>query len=306
MNKDHQFHPDQLADLFTFADEVDDFVTAALEEFNTRRIKLFDLPAYQRIFLFILTRSIKTYSSILILCRSGFGQDVATLMRSLLENLITARYIIEGEEKSADRLAKRFVAYKWVIFKRQLPEQELAARNGTEQEKNDFLQRKNLVLGKVAEFKEEFGITSDRALITWSGKSVRDMARKVSRDLLEEYEKTFRLCSRFSHPSILGDNEYLIQNDNQLTFSPQPSVIGIESNLVSAVVYALNFIEITDRLFQLGRQTEIQAIQEQASARSRHASDRAESTEETHGSPTNPPSIRDSIVAFQMKNKPKS
>ncbi len=304
MKPSDQFDPGSFSELFAFADEVDAFVADSLEKFNTRRIKLFDLPAYQRIFLFILTRSIKTFSSILILCRSGFGQDVSTLMRSLLENLITARYIIH-EESAANGLAKRFVAYKWVIFKRQLPEQEVAARRGTAAEKNAFLERKNLVLGKVEEFKRDFGITSDRALITWSGKSVRDMARKVSRDLLDEYEKTFRLCSRFSHPSILGDNEYLIQNDNKLTFSPQPSAIGIVSNLRSAIDYALDFLRITDDLFALDLKEAIAQMQRRTRDLFNHAE--SPSSDSSKSAPIKPPpSIRDSIVAFQRHINPGS
>lgn len=304
MTDNHRFDPASFAEIFVFSDEVDDFIADSLVEFNARRIKLFDLPAYQRIFLFILTRSIKTFSSILILCRSGFGQDVSTLMRSLLENLITARYIVH-DRTAANTLAKRFVAYKWVIFKRQLPEQEMAARHGTDAEKNAFLERKNMILGKVQEFKDEFSITSDRALITWSGKSVRDMARKVNRTLLEEYEKTFRLCSRFSHPSILGDNEYLIQNDNQLTFSPQPSAIGIVSNLHNAITYALDFISVTDELFQLGKRADIDRLLQRNDALFKIAEQGIPGSADNPASKPPAPSLRDTIVTFQKRSQPK-
>ncbi|MBZ0167767.1 MAG: DUF5677 domain-containing protein, partial [Candidatus Omnitrophica bacterium] len=296
MNADQNFKPDSFATLFEFSDEIVQFITDTLDEFNTRQIKLFDLPAYQRIFLFILTRSIKTFSSILVLCRSGYGQDVATLMRSLLENLVTARYIIHDKSQAND-FARRFVAYKWVIFKRQLPEQEKGVRYGSAEEKNALLDRKKLILGKVEEFKHDFHITSDRALITWSGKSVRDMAKKVGPKLLEEYEKTFRLCSRFSHPSILGDNEYLIQNSNQLMFSPQPSTIGIESNLQSAIEYALEFLLIADELFHLGKASDIAANKTrcQTTFDSARATPPSSDTGEQHP----PKSIRDSIITFQ-------
>ena len=303
MTENRHFNPKSFAEIFAFSDEIDAFIAASLEEFNKLRIKLFDLPAYQRIFLFILTRSIKPFSSVIILCRSGFGQDVATLMRSLLENLITARYIVH-DKSTANTLAKRFVAYKWVIFKRQLPEQELSARHGSDADKNAFLERKNLVLGKVQEFREEFDITSDRALITWSGKSVRDMARKVNRTLLDEYEKTFRLCSRFSHPSILGDNEYLIQNDNQLTFSPQPSAIGIVSNLENAIAYALDFLTVTDELFQLGQRAQIDRLLEKSAEIFKRAAAQDGSADSSATKPPSP-SIRDTIVTFQKPNNPK-
>ena len=90
-----------------------------------------------------------------------------------------------------------------------------------------------MIHAKVEEFKEKYKITSDRALISWSGMSLKDIAKKVDRKLLECYETTFRLCSRFSHPSILGDNEYLIQKDKSLAFSPLPSTVYSSSSLVT-------------------------------------------------------------------------
>jgi len=256
MSQEQKFHLGEYRELFEFSDDINHFTSSLLNEFNNRRIKLFDLPAYQRIFLFIVTRSIKTYASILVLCKAGYGQDVSTLLRSLLENLVTAKYIIH-DPSTADEKARRFVAYKWVIFKRQLPEQEKMFRTANSEQKNELYEKKQKIQKKVDEFKVNFQITSDKALITWSGKSIRDMAKKVDHKLLDEYEKTFRLCSRFSHPSILGDNEYLIQDNNNLIFSPLPSDIGIVSNLINALKYELDFLTITNQLFKLHKQKEI-------------------------------------------------
>ena len=248
-------------ELFDAADELDGCIRRLLEEFNKRDLKLFDLPAYQRIFLFIITRSIKTYASILELCRRGYGQDVSTLLRSLLENLITVRYILH-DRRTADDLAARFVAYKWVIFKRHLPEQEKKIRSATAQEKNDFLDKKKMIHEKVEEFKTKYRIKSDRALVSWSGITLKDMAKKVDRKLLDSYETTFRLCSRFSHPSILGDDEYLIQKDHSLTFSPLPSTIGIVPNLKSAMEFILELLYITNDLFTFRKKEMIRSIEQ--------------------------------------------
>lgn len=244
-------------DFFELATESRECVDKLLQQFNKRETKLFDLPACQRILLFILTRSIKTYSSIIILCKLGYGQDVATLLRGLLENLITAEYILHNP-KTANQLAERFVAYKWVIFKRTLPEQEKEVKTESKNKKQEFYKRKALVLKNVEDFKKKFSVTSDRALLTWSGKTVRDMARGVSSDLLADYELTFRQCSKFSHPSILGDQEYMIQDDKSLIFSALPSRIGVIFNLTQAVKYFLSFAELIGREFQLsGKEKEL-------------------------------------------------
>lgn len=242
---DPQTDYDETADssshrLFALADRARRCVDQLLENFNLRQVKLFDLSASRRIFLFILTRSLKTYASILVLCRQGYGQDAAVLLRGFLENLITAEYILHNPAQ-ADDLAARFVAYKWIVFKRSLSEQERALQKSSPQKQAAFADYKALVLKRVDEFKRRFRISSDRALVTWSGKTVRDMARHVSPQLAAEYDRTFRVCSRFSHPTILGDHEYMIRDSNDLVFSTTPSLIGVEINLRFAVQYLLGF-----------------------------------------------------------------
>lgn len=243
-------------EFFILADEAQVLIDRLLIQFNARKTKLFDLPSAQRIFLFILTRSIKTYASIVLLCRDGYGQDVATLLRGLLENLITARYILH-DPKTANHLAERFVAYKWIIFKRSLPEQEQEIKNASQERKKEFFKRKSLIMDQVAEFKGKFAVASDRGLLTWSGKTVRDMARCVDAYLPAEYDLIFRQCSKFSHPSILGDHEYLVQDNKDLIFSPRPSPIGVVVNLRKAIEYFLEFAQLINEQFQLQQENEL-------------------------------------------------
>ncbi len=238
---------------------VGDLARALLQEINNKNIKLFDLPAHKRIFLFILTRAIKTFTAIEVLCLQGFGQDVAALIRSLLENLITAQYII-FDEKTADHMAKRFVEYKWVIFKRSLAEEERGLRRSADEEKVEFNEKKELILKHVEEFKKRYDIKSDRALITWSGKTVKDMARQVSKELYDEYESTFRRCSRFSHPTILGDKEYIVQDQRSLTFSPRPSAVGVDMNYQAGIRYFMAYLDLVNNLFKLQFAEDLSAL----------------------------------------------
>ena len=254
-----KFIPNEYREFFTVVDDASSCMDTLLAEFNERDTKLFDLSACLRIFLFILTRSIKTYSSIIALCRLGYGQDVATLLRGLLENLITAKYIL-CDPKHANQLARRFVAYKWVIFKRSLPEQEKQIKEASPEKQREFYERKKIVTRHVEEFKKEYNITSDRGLLTWSGKTVRDMAKHISPELLAEYDLTFRQCSKFSHPTILGDQEYIVQDDKNLVFSPLPSPIGVNINLKQAVNYFLDFADLVDEHFQLNSKAAIDAL----------------------------------------------
>lgn len=288
--------------LFDLAHSVDDCGRSLLEEFNKRELRLFDLPAYQRIFLFVVSRSIKTYASILILCEQGYGQDVSTLLRSLFENLVTTKYIIH-DKQSANNLAKRFVAYKWVVFKRHLAEQEKQIESASPDEKNNFLKRKKMILDKVDEFKKEFHIISDQALVTWSGKAIRDMAKQVDKNLLEEYEITFRLCSRFSHPSILGDNEYMVQDDKHIIFSPLPSDIGVVVNLENAIKYILEFLRIINTLFSFGYEKPLESLTSNLEKilQSKKYQPETPQSAATIQSNQKSTSIRESIIKFKMR-----
>ena len=256
-NKEHNFI--SCLELAQSGKAVHDLGRTVLQDINKKNIKLFDLPAHKRIFLFIATRAIKTFTAIEVLCRRGYGQDVSSLIRNLLENLITVQYII-CDPQDADEKARRFVEYKWVIFKRSIVEEELSLRHAPEKDKEEFFKKKEMILTHVDDFKKKYRVTSDRALVTWSGKTVKDMARSVSRELHQEYESTFRQCSRFSHPTILGDKEYIVQGHKTLTFAPGPSGVGVELNYLVAIKYFLKYLELIDGLFVLGHEKHLAAL----------------------------------------------
>ncbi|MBF0330503.1 MAG: hypothetical protein HQL17_01095 [Candidatus Omnitrophica bacterium] len=285
--------------LFDLALRVDNQGKAFLEQLNHRELRLFNLATHQRVFLFILTRSLKTYSSIRMMCQEGFGQDVSTLQRSLLENLITARYLLH-DRLTQDELAKRFVTYKWIILRRHLLDEEKDALLLPPEEQLAFTERRQTILEKAEEFKRVFNVVSDRALVTWSGKTVRDMARAVDKELLDEYGKNFRMCSRFSHPGILGDQEYMIHDGTKLEFSPLPSEIGIRPNLMNAVGYALSFLKLTCALFNLDGRDQLAALgsvfEDQRRTQSPDLPQTASAPQDK-----NAPSIRESIVVFKTQ-----
>ncbi len=220
------------------------------KKFNERGLSLGDLTPSQRIFLFFWVRAVKTYSSISLLCAKGYGQDVATLLRSLLENMIAIKFILNNP-KTADSLAVRFVEYKWIIFKRYLPEEEQRIKKASYEIKEKFYKKSRAISEKVEEFKKKYQIVSDKALITWSGHSIRDMAKMAGHELLEEYDYTFRLCSRFAHSSILGDKDYVHKEEDVLILSSVPSSVGVFDNLKNAIKYLVEFLMIFNNFYSL-------------------------------------------------------
>lgn len=234
-------------EIFALADEARSIYLAFLKDFNAKKIKLTAVPAHKRIFLFFMTRIIKTFSAVLALCKEGYGQDASPLLRTLLEILISIRYIVCNPEE-ADQKAVRFVDYKWVIFRKHLLESKIAPAGDSAE---DLLSHSAMITEKFQAFKKKYNVTSDKALVTWSGKSTRDMAKLADKKLLKEYESAFRLDSRFSHPSIIGDKEYLDYQGSDLVFSFQPSDSGIAGSLKRAMGYLTLALTLFDSLFDL-------------------------------------------------------
>ena len=206
-----------------------------------------EATAAKRIFLFFLTRVIKTYSAVCRLSEEGYGQDAAPLLRNLLEMLISAKYILSNPSE-ADQKAVRFVEYKWVILKRYLSELE---REFQATSADDLQTDRGKIDEKFEEFKKKYRIVSDRALVTWSGKTTKDMARAVHKNLLQEYEQAFRVDSRFYHPSIIGDREYLDYRDGALKFTFLPSANGVVICLRRAINYLMDFLLLFNILFDI-------------------------------------------------------
>ncbi|MFA5038824.1 MAG: DUF5677 domain-containing protein [Candidatus Omnitrophota bacterium] len=215
-----------------------------LEAFNQKGLRLSQVAPHKRILLLFFTRAIKTFNAIRFLCEAGYGQDVSILLRSFLENLISTKYIL-SDPLSADQKAARFVGYKWVMLKRQRAEKPQSGLTQEQGEEADFINK------QFAEFKQKNNIISDKALLTWSGRSIRDMARFSDQKLLDEYDKNFRTCSRFSHPSILGDDAYVQDAGDILKFSPLPSSSGVEGPLRSAIDYMEEFSLLFKTVFGL-------------------------------------------------------
>lgn len=259
-NNNNQFHNKIVAEnkeLFDLAKKVKAEAFLFLESFEARNIKLDDLAPHQRIFLFFLTKILKTYAAICILCQEGYGQDACVLLRSLLESLISVKYMLLAID-SADEKALRFVEYKWIILKRYLSE----TKNGfTNEQEDDLYTQQKLIIDKFNEFKKKYNIVSDRALLTWSGKTIKDMARIADKNLFQEYESAFRTYSRFSHTSIIGDNEYMNFKNNILTFSPSPKAIAVASALKKAISYTMDFVRVANDLFNLHYETRISKLE---------------------------------------------
>lgn len=233
-------------ELFHVADNLSDLFSSCMSAFNSKKIILSDLAPDKRIALFFMARAGKTYKAIYALLKDGYSQDAAILLRTLVENLISLRYILNDPQSSSVK-AVRFVEYKWVIFRRYIMNKK----------QGELDEHQALIISKFNEFKDKYNITSDKGLLTWSGRTIKDMASKVDDKLLAEYESMFRACSQFSHPSIISDREYVWYQSQALVFSTNPSSEGVSQNMKRAVNYFYEFIKIFDQMYELNKRNKI-------------------------------------------------
>ena len=86
-------------------------IALAHDVFNNKRFIFKDCPV-EAATVALFAKATKTFGAIQLLCKSGYGEDAAVLLRVLLENCIVVRYI--AEDKSGAR-AKTYFQYHDIL-----------------------------------------------------------------------------------------------------------------------------------------------------------------------------------------------
>ncbi|MBA7535786.1 hypothetical protein ES705_28044 [subsurface metagenome] len=66
---------------------------------------------YDYVISLLFSKTFKTYKSINILCKEGYGQDAGILLRSLFEIYVNITYISKDEP---EKMAKRYYEYSYI------------------------------------------------------------------------------------------------------------------------------------------------------------------------------------------------
>lgn len=243
------------SELFDIAAELHKLLDDVATEINKKQLQLSALENYKKSSLYFFVAAFKSFSAIHILCREGYGQDSSVVLRSLMENLISLKYILIGDRKNRNERAERFVEYRWVELKRLIDYWENHAFNDALKEK--VMSKKEEVYETAAAFKKRY---KAKDLSTWAGISIRKMAEEVY--MLEEYLLAYRLCCSFSHPSFIGLLERTDRVGDDVMFSSNPSFRGIIEDMKSAISFMMQFLILFDKIFDLKMTSEIKAFEE--------------------------------------------
>lgn len=154
--------------------------------------------------LMIYTRFLKSNAALINLCRSGFGEDAGTILRTMIEQLLNFFYIAKDPRRNGllymrNQLVTRLEGHR--KLRRLAPEamQEefdwMVDEVKTEEELK-ALDEEILKIDKT--YDKDLQKRAD-ALGQWSGKSLRKMADDLGKELQWQYYFSHWLLSDFVH-----------------------------------------------------------------------------------------------------------
>jgi hypothetical protein len=212
---------------------------------------------YKKIFSLILISALTSYRSISILCSRGYGQPSLILLRALFESLVSAQYMLLGDDNSMNNLAERFELYQWKEKKDVLDYWKNSP--STESKLRKIVMSQEITItDKFELFKKRFNITDKRSLSTWSGVPFWKMAKETG--FFDQYNILYTICSGISHSSFQGIKNMAYHSDNDVLFSAAPSTKHIGLNLTRSMQYFVNLMSITNTLFELKMTKEIDSF----------------------------------------------
>lgn len=178
-----------------------------------------------------LTKATKTHKAILTLCRSGYGEDASTLVRTLFDMLTNLKYMLSFEN---DNMIHRYFSYDDVLRVQML---ETSIKNNPKTQKMFDEREANpkptdesskVIRKRAREAKEIYGYQNG-----WAPVNLADMSKKVGLQPL--YDTVFRLYSQVIHTAPRVFNYYLHKNsDGGYTLDYNPSMLNVDDTLVGA------------------------------------------------------------------------
>ncbi|MCK5491940.1 MAG: hypothetical protein KAJ14_02380, partial [Candidatus Omnitrophica bacterium] len=158
------------SELFEVADELSALADELMYAFNCRsKIEDFrpsKIPKHKTVFLYLFNAVLKQYASLKVVCLEGYGQSSSIILRSMLENLISIKYMIFSENTSS--LAERFIGYRWIDMRKSLNYWRMEDKVKNKDLRDQILLKEKEIEQKCKDFKERFNIKKGQ-LKTWSG-----------------------------------------------------------------------------------------------------------------------------------------
>lgn len=180
--------------------------------FSQLLISTINTEPAKMVLLFLSRRSIKSAYAFILLDKRGYGEDVYPILRSILENTINIKFIYSQNE--CDLWAERYIEYQNVLSKKTANNY---LKHGEKDNLISFIREKCSELDQeISSLKSKYGSNFGDYPYTWSGKTIRQMARDCKMEYY--YDVIYNFWSDFCHGNIRSSNGYMESINNQIKF----------------------------------------------------------------------------------------
>lgn len=209
--------------------------------------------------VFAVGKSYKSHMAITNLCRSGYGQDAAILIRSLFELEIITLYILSD---NSDGRIERYNDYDWIIRKDMF---EAHADNEKVMREIELRESKPTKNQDSVEFvnqrAEEVQNKHNYDRYRWSDKTLKGMSEEVGK--MNVYNSIYKMQSQLIHSEARAMNEYIEIGNGEPAINVGPSNNWIEESLVSAFDFFITVAKTYDNYHKLGLEKKFQELEKQ-------------------------------------------
>jgi hypothetical protein len=203
---------------------------------------------------FVLGKAFKTYEAILLLCRSGYGEDAFMLARTLFELMVTNSYILRD---STEDTLMRYMHYDWVTRKEMydyiVSVPDLLAQLNAEIASG---KRINTVPEVEEEYKNAMAKYSYRN--GWSDKSIKGMSEAIGR--MDMYNTVYKMQCTVGHTNARSMNEYAQLADEGSVLNIGPNWDLTRATLVVAFDCFFHILKEADAQFSWNLEVTLEGL----------------------------------------------
>lgn len=199
---------------------------------------------YHKILFYLQVVKLHTsFGSVIELLRKGYGVDAMIVVRSMLNNLVNCRWIMDSKQKTK---AKRFLKFNFVLRKKFL---DIAKKYP---EHKDYFKKVLAEEQKIVSLYKKVKKLFAKDVNRWSGVSIKQMVKDTNQEW--DYDFVYNLASSLEHSDINSLNEYIegIDDISKLfKFKGGPSTSYIMQSGITAIKYMGEGIELFIKIFRL-------------------------------------------------------
>lgn len=244
---------DKSIEYITIANEYLNLSREQVNKFNALDFKKRPLNITEDVVCYLISKSMTTARCALQCSERGYTQDAFMLIRSIFENLVNIRYLLQGD---SEKKAVRFIEFDYwqrrnqFKLRLQYPIREQQVKQSIEKEK--------IKLDEIcAKLHKKYGIKE--RWINWSNKNMHQMSDKVS--LGNVYAVLWGDLSALIHGSVRASNAYIDITGEKVEFKVGPTYIMIEKCLKYLCEFMNEIWVQFNKIFNLGLEEKHQGIE---------------------------------------------